>query len=419
MTVPTVRLEAHVHPLAMHVDPVERMVTVRLDVIAPGTSDGAVPRPVNFALVLDRSGSMERHQKLETAKLAAIRAVERLQDQDVFTLVAFSEMAEVIVPAARIGPNRQAVIARLQQLTPQSTTFLARGLQAAFDQLRPHFREGTSSAMFVLTDGEAHDPADCTQLAPAIVAKGVSIYGGGIGPEYKHKFLEGLCADPIEKGKYLVDHIDLNKMASLTNLFDSYLKRKGHVVTASCRLTVHYPTRRVRFHSATAKEHGLVLKLDDQGSTALVELHAGGSQQYQFEFVVTPSTEGNLQVAKFSLRYDLPGSGIVGAVSETSAQMLVTRKPGQEFVPNPMVVELAKRLQATRLLEQAEVDLEKKDVRGATRKLERVTRVLKELGQDDQAHEVEERRQTIEASDPAQLDLEIKRVRGMTKRLSE
>jgi len=414
---PRITMQTHVHPKAMLVDTAERLVSVRLDLNAPTESEGVVTRPLNLALVIDKSGSMSG-QKIETAKAAAARVVDRLADEDTFTLVAFSSEAEVLVPACRVGNQRRDIAARISRLGPESATLLAKGMRAAADQIGAHCRDGVASSMFILTDGEAQDQAECLGLAPGIVQRGISIYAGGIGEQYDHAFLEKLCADPVEQGKFLVDHIDLSTLDRMGNLFESYLKRKGHVVTSNVRLFVTFP-RRVNLRSVQAEEHAQAIQLDTQQSFPVADLYAGKQQRYLFEFVTTPSAAGNMQLARFRLRYDLPASNVRQAEAEVDAIIEITEDPSRANIPNSKVLQVAKKLQATKLSEAAEADLARKDIRGATKKLERVTRALEELGEHDQAREVKERATALEQSDPQNLDLEIKRLRGTTKRLSE
>ena len=52
--------------------------------------------PLNLCLVLDRSTSMTG-EKMDVVKAAAIRIVQMLRPQDLFSLVAFGDRADVLV----------------------------------------------------------------------------------------------------------------------------------------------------------------------------------------------------------------------------------------------------------------------------------------------------------------------------------
>ncbi|GIW84091.1 MAG: hypothetical protein KatS3mg106_604 [Gemmataceae bacterium] len=417
MPEPRVTLQVHVHPKAILVDNVERVITVRLDVIAPTEREGAVARPLNMALIVDKSGSMAG-QKIETAKTAAKRVVERLADQDIFTLVAFSAEPEVLVPATRVGERRREIGSRISRLSAETSTLLAKGMRAATDQMIHYCKPEVVSLMFILTDGQAQDQDECLGIAPSILQRGISIYAGGIGEDYDHTFLEKLCADPIEKGKFLVDHIDLSHLDKMGKFLENCLQRKGHVVTSNSRLFVTFP-RRVSLKSVQAEEHAQLIQLDTHNSFPLADLYAGKQQRYLFEFVTTPFTTGWMQLARFLLRYDLPANNIRQAEVEMNVMVEVTEDQSRANIPNSEVLRIVKSLQKTKLTEAAEADAAQKNIRGATKKLERVTRLLEELGEHEKAQEVKERIDALEKSDPQNLDLEIKRLRGTTKRLSE
>jgi Ca-activated chloride channel family protein len=415
MANPQITMQVYVHPKAVMVDSNERLISVRLDLNAPTESEGAYARPLNLALVIDKSGSMAG-QKIETAKVAAQRVVDQMADNDTFTLVAFSSDAEVLVPACKIGKQRNEIAARISRLNSETSTLLAKGMRAAAEQMRPHCQPGVSSSMFILTDGQAQDQEECLNLAPGIVQGGMSIYAGGIGDGYDHLFLAKLCADPFEQGKFLVDHIDLSTLGKMDTVLESYLKRKGHVVTSNVRLFVTLP-HQVNLKSIQAEEHGQAIQLDGQKSFVVADLCAGKRQRYLFEFVITPSAAGNMQLAHFRLRYDIPTSNVYQAEAETVAMLEITGDPSRAYIPNSAVVELVKKLQAITQMTKVEGDVLKGNVRGATNKLERVTRLLREVGENDKADEVQRLSATLQ--NQKDQDRLVKIVRGTTKIITE
>lgn len=427
MSGPKLLLQTHVSPRGIPVGAQERVVTVLLEVTAPGQVTNWVPRPLNLGLLIDKSGSMHG-TKIETARVAAERVVKQLADNDTFTLVTFNESHEVVVPATRIGGSRESIMRQIRSIDAGGRTNMTGALQSALANLRPHCGAQVTSAMYILTDGEVHDAAECLPVASSVFQQGVSIYSGGIGDEYKHDFLDKICFDPVEKGKYLVEDIALTKLSQMSTKFEEFVARKGHVVSANCRLTINVD-RGAELYSATAVEHARVLNLDAARSTTIPDVAVGTTATYKFEFQVRSQIEGFAPLAQFRLKYDLPGSNVLNAEAITVASVAITHNQN-DWVSNPVVTHVERKMSATQMMEAAlEVisDL-KTDPREATGILKRAsTRILDVANQcqdesekeklQEKAGEVEQIIQQIDQQVPR--DVLVKRTRGTTKMIGE
>ncbi len=69
--------------------------------------------PVNLAIVLDKSGSMQGH-KIEQARKAAIDAIGLLGPNDIVSVVTYDSTVSVVVPATKLT-DKQSVIARIRR----------------------------------------------------------------------------------------------------------------------------------------------------------------------------------------------------------------------------------------------------------------------------------------------------------------
>src|SRR5271157_3428616 len=76
-------------------------VVIKIDLSAIAGRKKARRTPLNLAVVLDKSGSMTG-AKLEKTKQAAMQLVDRLAPDDIFSLVIFSDHAQVLVPAQKV-----------------------------------------------------------------------------------------------------------------------------------------------------------------------------------------------------------------------------------------------------------------------------------------------------------------------------
>ncbi len=103
-------------------------------------------------LVIDKSGSMRREQRLLFA-LAGVRGVARnLKDSDLFGVIGFDKEPFPVIPLSYMGKIRHEVEARIDRLRAAGGTYLLPALEEARRQLeRQH---ATRKHVVILTDGE-------------------------------------------------------------------------------------------------------------------------------------------------------------------------------------------------------------------------------------------------------------------------
>ena len=153
-------------------------------------------RPLNLALVFDRSGSMAQDQKFTYAMQAAELVIDNLADGDVISLIAFNQTAVVLSPA---GPavNKDFLHHRLTEITPDGYTNLSAGLLESFAQIDSHRAAEQSKQVIVLTDGLANrgitDRGKLRTLVSAAHARGIGVSTLGCGTEFDEKLLTDLA----------------------------------------------------------------------------------------------------------------------------------------------------------------------------------------------------------------------------------
>ena len=106
--------------------------------------------PVAFAIVLDKSGSMEG-APIVNAKRAAQMVVRHLRKHDLFSLIVFDDNARAVVPLQEVA-NRQAVLKQIARIEADGSTNLTGGWMLAHDALKTA-PAGTLRRALLLSDG--------------------------------------------------------------------------------------------------------------------------------------------------------------------------------------------------------------------------------------------------------------------------
>jgi von Willebrand factor type A C-terminal domain/von Willebrand factor type A domain len=179
------RIESFFNPhLSAGADRIDAVITVT----AASTGE-AVNRKASggraIAFVIDCSGSMKDHGRLDAAKHAARVCINLLDETTSFSVIAFSYDAQILVPLSPATiQNKERAHREIERLSGDGGTVFSTALLAAREQLRK-LSEGIRYALF-LTDGE-NDPQDHEDLGRAVEGcKGLfQCDGRGIGSDWK------------------------------------------------------------------------------------------------------------------------------------------------------------------------------------------------------------------------------------------
>jgi Ca-activated chloride channel family protein len=109
-------------------------------------------------LVIDKSGSMGRNDKLTYAKAAAETVTKTLKDSDLISVIGFDSQPFVVIPLQSLAQSRPYLNQMIERLSAHGTTYLIPALREAERAL------GTSGAdsqhVVIITDGETGGTAE-------------------------------------------------------------------------------------------------------------------------------------------------------------------------------------------------------------------------------------------------------------------
>jgi Mg-chelatase subunit ChlD len=108
--------------------------------------------PINLAIVLDRSGSMDSKYKLKNAKLAIKKVVEALGEEDILHLVLYGSEIEVAFQNANVK-EKQALLSRVDQVVTEGMTNMYAGLDKGAQVVKEYSKKGYTNRIFLFSDG--------------------------------------------------------------------------------------------------------------------------------------------------------------------------------------------------------------------------------------------------------------------------
>ncbi|HEY4416135.1 MAG TPA: VWA domain-containing protein [Verrucomicrobiae bacterium] len=183
-------------------------VVVKIDLSAIAAKKKPRHTPLNLAVVIDKSGSM-RGAKLERTKQAAMQLVDRLAANDVFSLVTFSDHAQVLVAAQKAGDKdaKDALKEKIESIEADGSTALYAGVKLGADQLGEYLSAKRINRVLLLSDGLANvgpsTPRELRRFGSDLAERGIAVTTIGVGDDYNEDLMAGL-AEASDSNYYYV-----------------------------------------------------------------------------------------------------------------------------------------------------------------------------------------------------------------------
>ncbi|HYT28103.1 MAG TPA: VWA domain-containing protein [Ktedonobacteraceae bacterium] len=334
-----------------------------------------VRMPLNFALVLDHSGSM-KGAKLKNVKEAVKMVIDRLEPTDYVSVVIFDDTSQVIIPSMPAN-DKPGMKAAIDQIRDAGGTTMSLGMIQGLNELRRWNIPHAINRMILLTDGVTYgDSERCRQLARDAAAAGIAIYPLGIGSDWDEDLLDtvgqlsgGMPAEFIR-----------NASDALT-IFQQQLQSAVDVAVRNTTLIMRLPV------GVTPKKAVKVLPIiSDLGQSVLSDrqiviplgdLEKDKPQSVLVELMIDPRPAGLFRIGQAELTYDVPIAGLVTERIRDDIKVTFTQDANQAAAVNATVMNFAEKANAHRLVTRV-LDEYKRTGKATTRLAPNVTRVLDE-----------------------------------------
>lgn len=209
----------------------DRDATIVIKVGLGGLAEACKHRrtPLNVAVVLDKSGSMQAGSKMENAKRGAIEVVERLDDDDIMSLVVYDTRARVVFPAQRVR-DKGLVIDVIREILAGGNTALYGGVRLAEDEVREHVSWEYENRIILLSDGLANVGPSATEdlayLGRVLAEEGISVTTIGVGLDYNEDLMTALASESGGNAYFAASAHDLPRI---------FAEETGEAMTVAAR----------------------------------------------------------------------------------------------------------------------------------------------------------------------------------------
>lgn len=171
--------------------------------------------PLNVALVVDRSGSMNG-RPLDQAKRAAHTFVDGLEAKDRVSLIAFDGQVRTEVSSTVVdGEGRELLHGAIDRLHTRGSTNLSGGLEVGSREVARHSSPEMVQRVVLLTDGQPNNgithTEGLTNKAASIRKNGVSVSTLGFGTNYDAELLGAIATEGAGNFEHISDSADLER----------------------------------------------------------------------------------------------------------------------------------------------------------------------------------------------------------------
>jgi Ca-activated chloride channel family protein len=368
--------------------------------------------PLNFCLVLDRSGSMQG-AKLAAMKDATKHVIDTLTPQDIVAIVLFDDTVQVLTPATPAA-DKDALKAQIDSIEEAGGTAMSGGLQAGQAELRKNSAPDRIGALLLLTDGQTWGDEDhCRALAKELGQENVRITALGLGAEWNEKLLDDLAEATGGTSDYIADP------AQITTFFKRAVRAAQGTVAQDARLLLRLARdvtpRAVYRTTPVIANLGYQPIGQNEIAVRIGNLDANEPASLVVDLMVPARAAGSFRIAQAELHYTPVGGS--EQIVKQDILLEFTADPNAAAY-DPRVMNLVEKVTAFKLQTRALSEAEAGNVAGATQKLRAAATRLLDLGELELAQKAQAQAEQLEQGQGMSAESQ-KELRYATRRLTQ
>jgi Ca-activated chloride channel family protein len=370
-------------PIVLRVTPSQRMLPCMgesqalyvLVELLPSPEIESERLPLNLCLVLDRSTSM-KGGRLQQVKEAARHIVDQLQKEDVLSLVAFDDRAEVLLEGRR---NVDAASARaaISQIQAGGGTEILQGLHLGWQQIQRWHSPESVSHLLLLTDGQTYgDEEGCLEMARLAAQEQVSLTLMGVGSDWNDQLLDEMAelSGPTSMSVYV------DSTSKIVKAFEDRIRDLGSIFARDLVLSLHLSKGTALKQAFLVAPHITPLQFVEE-QVQLGSLQKENPQAAILELLVPSREPGEHRLAQLDLEAVVPGMGDQPVRTRHSLVMPCNTSLGQHTHVPPDIVSAMGKLTIYKMQQRAMADLEQGLVEPAVARFKAIATRLLDIGE--------------------------------------
>jgi Ca-activated chloride channel family protein len=385
--------------------------------IQPGQALANVQAPLNFSLVLDRSGSMAG-SNIKNLREAVKLAIGQMTPQDYVSIISFHERADLVV-ASQAVTNPADLQRKVDKIDASGGTSISEGMKLGLQELRKNVGANRVSRMLLLTDGQTYnDEKKCIDLGAAAGSEGIAVSALGLGADWNDKLLDQIASNSGPAG--VSDQIE--RPDKILQVFQQTVRSMQGTVVKNAMLTLRM------IQGVTPRQVWQVLPLisnlghqpisERDVQVTLGDIDKNTGKQLLVELVLPPRQPGNYRIAQAEVSYDVPLANLSYQRERVDIVLGFSADPALSQFSDPTIMNIVEKVTAFRLQTQALQDVEAGNMQGATTKLRQAATRLLSMGEDSLATTFLQEADSLEKT--SQLtDAGTKQLRYKTQKLTQ
>jgi len=347
-------------------------------VIEAGEGVANVRAPLNIALVLDKSGSMEG-AKIANLRTAAKNVVDLLDPGDYVSVIAFSDQVYTIA-SSTTASDKDRLKREIDGIRDGGGTAMSGGIRRGLTELEKNLTPDRLNRMLLLTDGQTFGDEDqCQQLGTEMGSKGIVIQAMGLGEDWNEDLLDQVAeasggnADLIETPEEIV-----------TVFQETVQQMQATVVQNSqliLRLVNGVTPRQVWRVTPMIENLGYRPLSDEDIQVPLGEIDKDQGIALLAELLVSPRPEGRFRIAQTEVNYDIPALKLVGEKAKADVMIDFTSDAALSKQYDVFTMNLVEKVTAFKLQTRALNAAKMGDTDGASKQLRAAATRLLQIGE--------------------------------------